>query len=368
MIRDTDVFIIGGGPAGLAAAIAARERGFVVTVADGARPPINKACGEGLMPDTLSALQGLGVNLSASDGAPFRGIRFWGRNIKVEADFPNGQGIGIPRTALHQILLRRASGIGVRFLWDTPVIGVRSNGALTADRIVSARWIIGADGAGSRVRKWCGLEDCVSSVCRYATRGHYRVPPWTQHAEVYWGATSQAYVTPVGEQSVCVVLISRRRGFRLSSLRDEFPALAARLKNAERIGAERGAVTLTRQLKNIYRGTVALVGDASGSVDAITGDGLNLSFQQASALAAALEAGDLRMYQQAHRRLARRPGYMARLLLLLDAHATLRDRTLAALAAHPEIFSRILRIHVGAASSMELASVGTLLGWRLVTT
>jgi flavin-dependent dehydrogenase len=44
---ETDVFIIGGGPAGLAAAIAAREKGCKVAVADCTRPPIDKACGEG---------------------------------------------------------------------------------------------------------------------------------------------------------------------------------------------------------------------------------------------------------------------------------------------------------------------------------
>ena len=65
MSRNTDVFVIGGGPAGLAAAIAARMRGFDVTVADGARPPIDKACGEGLMPETLAALQELGVGTDA---------------------------------------------------------------------------------------------------------------------------------------------------------------------------------------------------------------------------------------------------------------------------------------------------------------
>src|SRR5204862_8051575 len=53
--RSTDVFVIGGGPAGLAAAIAARRRGFDVTLADGAVPPIDKACGEGIMPDGIVA-------------------------------------------------------------------------------------------------------------------------------------------------------------------------------------------------------------------------------------------------------------------------------------------------------------------------
>ena len=53
--RSTDVFVIGGGPAGLAAAIAARRRGLDVTVADCSVPPIDKACGEGIMPDGLAA-------------------------------------------------------------------------------------------------------------------------------------------------------------------------------------------------------------------------------------------------------------------------------------------------------------------------
>ena len=55
-----DVFIVGGGPAGLATAIAARRRGLSVVVADGAVFPIDKPCGEGLMPDGVAALHQLG--------------------------------------------------------------------------------------------------------------------------------------------------------------------------------------------------------------------------------------------------------------------------------------------------------------------
>jgi flavin-dependent dehydrogenase len=54
LLNSTDVFVIGGGPAGLAAAIAARQQGFRVAVADSAQMPIDKR-GEGLMPDGLTA-------------------------------------------------------------------------------------------------------------------------------------------------------------------------------------------------------------------------------------------------------------------------------------------------------------------------
>ena len=89
--------------------------------------------------------------------------------------------------------------------------------------------------------------------------------------------------------------------------------------------------------------------------------------EDAEALAAAIEANDLGLYQTAHRRLTRRPAWMGRLLLLLDSSAGLRQRTLRAFSAHPDAFARTLAIHVGAASPSGLAAASALLGWRLVT-
>src|SRR5271165_1538919 len=101
-LRNAEVLVAGGGPAGLAAAIAARQAGFEVAVVDCARPPIDKACGEGIMPDGLSALTALGVPADVRHAAPFRGIRFINGPREVEAGFPSGVGYGIRRTLLHQ--------------------------------------------------------------------------------------------------------------------------------------------------------------------------------------------------------------------------------------------------------------------------
>src|ERR1035437_4975769 len=104
--RSTDVFVIGGGPAGLAAAIAARQRGFEVTLADCYIPPIDKACGEGIMPDGLAAARSLGIDLDAAGAQPFCGIRFCERGASVEARFPNGHGLGLRRSTLHSMIGR----------------------------------------------------------------------------------------------------------------------------------------------------------------------------------------------------------------------------------------------------------------------
>lgn len=362
----TDVFVIGGGPVGLAAAIATRRKGFEVIVADGVAPPIDKACGEGLMPDTIAALRTLGVDVGDGDGYAFRGIRFVEGKSSVDANFPNGHGIGVRRTVLHEKIAARAEACGVSLLWNTPVTGISADGVLVNGGVVRAKWIIGADGSNSRVRKWAGLDAHREHQRRFAFRRHYQVNPWTDCMEIYWGANAQAYVTPVGKEEVCVAILSRKQGVHFEMAMREFPELASRLDRAQPAGADRGAVTAMHSLERVARGRVALIGDASGGVDAITGDGLCLGFHQAEALADALEADDLAAYQTSHRRLAWRPTLMARFLLLLDAQPGLRRRVLRALSAGPDIFERLVAVHVGETSLSHLAATSALLGWRFM--
>lgn len=339
MVNQTDIFVVGGGPAGLAAAIAARLKGFDVVVADAAEPPIDKACGEGLMPDSLDALLRLGVAIDPEQSFAFRGIRFLGAGGSVAADFPRGHGIALRRVRLHQLLIDRARELGVTLLWRTHVTGVRD---------IRARWIIGADGENSRVRSWANLDAVRSESFRYGFRRHYRVAAWSDFMEVYWGPGCQMYVTPVGDDEACIALITRDPHMRLNDAIPRFPELARRIQGAAMVDRDRGAVTATRRLRRVYRGRIALVGDASGSVDAITGEGMGLAFRQALALADALVADNLDQYQAAHRRLARRPAFMAQLMLLLDRFPLLRPFVLRTFEAKPIIFERLLAVHVGA--------------------
>jgi len=361
----TDVFIVGAGPAGLAAAISARRRGLSVTVADRARPDIDKVCGEGLMPDALASLADLDVTLDAALGVPFRGIRFLGHGHSVAARFAERGGLGIRRTVLHRVLTTAAGQAGATLLWNSPVHEIDTHVVVAGGKQFHAHYIVGADGGASVVRSWARLDARRRDGLRYGFRRHYRVAPWTDHVEVYWGPSCQIYVTPVAADMVCIASLARQPELRLDGALALIPTVAGRLAKAEIVGPERGAVSASRELHRVTRGNVALIGDASGSVDAVTGQGMCLAFRQACALGDAMARGRLDDYQRAHEQIRRMPARMAGLLLLLDQRPSLRSRVLAGLESSPAVFSNLLATHNGARASLAASLVQ--LSWKLLT-
>jgi flavin-dependent dehydrogenase len=365
--RHSDVFIAGAGPAGLAAAIAVRRKGLSVTVADPALPPVDKACGEGLMPEGLAALRMLGVTIDPAHGRIFRGIRFCEARRAAAARFPEGYGLGIRRPHLHSLLIEHAERLGARICWGARVQGFDKGEVSVNGRAVRSRWIVGADGHNSAIRAWAGLGAGSISSQRFGFRRHFRVAPWTDHVEVHWGEQCQVYVTPVADDEVCVALITRDRRVRYERIFSEFENVARRLRGAEASSALKGSITVTRRFDAVARGRVALIGEASGSVDAITGEGMALAFRQAIALGEALAVGDLAVYQAEHRRIGRLAAGMAHLMLQMDRRPWLRRRVLSALAADPLLFPRFLAIHVGALRPLQFGLAGTAsLAWQLL--
>lgn len=325
-----DVLVAGGGPAGLAAAIAAAQAGMAVTVVDPRLPPVDKACGEGLMPGGVAALAGLGVH---PDGVAFRGIRYVHGPRHVEAEFAHGSGLGVRRTVLHARLAARADALGVAHVVGR-VGEVTQDGQTVHAAGLTARWLLAADGLHSPLRRQLGLDAPTRGRRRYGLRRHYALRPWTDMVEVHWSAGGEAYVTPVARDTVGVAVLFSGRG-TFDDLLAGFPTLSDRLAGAPACGPVRGAGPLRQRARRRVAGRVLLVGDAAGYVDALTGEGVALAVRSAETAVACLRADDPARYERAWRRLTRRYRALTSGLLAATAHPNTRAAIVPAATAAP---------------------------------
>jgi flavin-dependent dehydrogenase len=358
-MKEPDLLIVGGGPAGLFCAIAARRQGLTVELIEARKPPLDKACGEGLMPDGLALLQEAGVKLAK--GRSFAGISYHQGDLKVEGRFPAGYaGAGVRRLDLHQALVQRAEEVGVELRWGVKAEAILPTGIQTSEGNLPARYIVAADGLHSKLRQWSGLEAKPAKERRFGVRRHYAIEPWSDLVEVHWGQGVEAYITPVGEKEIGVAFLWSGRKASFNLLLDEFPELKERLAGAEATSKDRGAGPLEQRTQGLRQGKVLLLGDAAGYLDAITGEGLSLAFHQGAALVEAIADGRPESYPKQSKKLCRWPLLLTRLTLALERRPVLRERVLRAFAAEPKLFERFLAVHCRALPPVTLFASGFL--------
>jgi flavin-dependent dehydrogenase len=296
----TGVLVVGGGPVGLACSIEARLAGLDATVVEPRTGVIDKACGEGLMPGALPALARLGVT---PHGYPLRGVDYRDGRRSAQHRFAEGNALGVRRTTLHTALLARAEELGVRFLTDR-VDGVSQRAHQVRVRTVSGRdltgdWLLAADGLHSPVARLTGLHlPTPRARRRYGLRRHYAVEPWSDLIEIHWTRLGEIYVTPTADGMVGLALLARQ-GVRFDDALAACPELAARVKDARPVTDIRGAGPLRQNTRARTSGRVLLVGDASGYVDALTGEGIRIGVAQARAAVNAISAGEPARYERA---------------------------------------------------------------------
>jgi menaquinone-9 beta-reductase len=347
----SDALVVGAGPAGIATAIATSLKGLSVTVADPREPPIDKACGEGLLPEAVSILRTLGIDLTRSPALPLAGIRFIDGQYCASAPLSRGQAFGLRRTTLHQLLVDRACEAGVNFLWGARASQLEPGGARVDGNLFRCRWVVGADGQNSAVRKWAGLGAGSWLHSRFGFRRHFSIRPWSDFVEVHWGKRCQVFVTPVGCDEVGVATFSNDSRLRVDAALSLFPAIADRLRGARPSSSELGAITALSRERAVSTDRVALVGDASFSVDGLAGQGMSLALQQAVQLGEALARNDLSYYAAAHRRITKVPARVTRLLLQMGRSAWLRRKTIRLFASNAGLFSKAVSIHTGGIES-----------------
>ncbi len=332
-----DLIVAGGGPVGLAAAIAAAVAGLEVVVVEPREGPIDKACGEGLMPDALARLNALGID---PPGFAFAGIRYRSGSRTAEARFTAGPGRGVRRTVLHDAMRSRALDLGVGI-----VHGRVADVVQTGDGVLAAgmrgRYLIGADGLHSTVRRAAGLGGAATGKRRFGVRQHYRVAPWTNLVEVYWLPDREVYVTPVGEDCVGVAVLGRGP-LDLRPAIAALPRLEGHLAGAAAATPPRGAGPFRQSSTARVAGRVLLVGDAAGYVDALTGEGLRIGFAEARAAVDAIASGRPQGYEAEWKRITRSYRNLTSTLLRVSDAPALRPMIVPAAQAMPRTFTRIV--------------------------
>ncbi|MCV7178184.1 NAD(P)/FAD-dependent oxidoreductase [Mycolicibacterium sphagni] len=333
-----DLLVAGGGPAGLVTALHAARAGMAVTVVERRHPPIDKACGEGMMPYTVRQLDELGITLP---GKLFRGITYFDSQRRVDAPFRAGPGRGVRRTALHSALVEAAGAAGVELV--TAHVGSISQ---DADSVLCAgfraRYLAAADGLHSPIRRSLGLARPSRGSRRWGLRRHVRIAPWSDRVEVYWGDGAEAYVTPVADDCVGIAILTARQGSFESRLA-EFGELSDRV-NGHPHGPERAAGPLRQRVAGRTAGRIMLVGDAAGYVDALTGEGLGLAFGGAELLVNCVLADRPADYDRQWRQMTRRYRLLTAGLLHAVEFGPTRSRVVPAAAALPSAFTRIVNL------------------------
>jgi len=355
-----DVAVVGGGPAGLAAATFAARAGLTTVLCEQSPGPPEKACGEGIMPSGVRVLETLGARdlIGATDRAPLRGIRYVEEDgASAEGRLP-APGLGVRRTALTSALAQRAAECGVEILWGCPVRSFttddRAVSVTTSAGRLTAKLVIAADGLHSRLRRLAGLDRPTGSPQRFGLRQHFRLPPWSDFVEVHLGEGVEAFVTPAGALRVGVAFLWEKKAIpgpaSFEGLLGRFPALAARLADASADSRPRGAGPFSQRSRSRVADRFVLVGDAAGYVDPITGEGVSMGLACAQALGEILPGAlqrsvtreSLLPYERAFAREFRRYALVCRSVLGLARRPRLRRPLLRFLGAHPRIFDRLI--------------------------
>lgn len=344
-----DLLVVGGGPVGLAVALGATARGLRVTVIEPRPAPIDKACGEGLMPAGLAALRALGVDPLGRD---LLGITYVDGRHRATAAFPHGPGRGVRRTTLHAALAAAArdAGVSVRAASTT---GLTQDAAsvqveLSDGGRLRAPYVVAADGLHSPTRRRLGMDaPAHPGVRRHGLVRHYAVRPWSDRVEVHWSRIAEAYVTPLGDNLIGVALLTGAK-MPYDVLLAGMPELVSRLTGVPTVGRDLGAGPFGRVAASRVSGRVLLVGDAGGYVDALTGEGVSVGLRQAEAAVAAVAADDPASYRAASHAVTASADRMTRALVWAATHTRTRRLIVPAAAAVPTVFAKAVALAAAA--------------------
>jgi len=373
-VTEPDVVVIGGGPAGLAAAIVCATHGLTTRMVERHPSPVDKPCGEGLLPNGVAALARIGIEaeLVAAHAQAIVGIRYHTPQGRMaEASFEGPTGLGIRRTDLSRVLFAHARtlpGLAV-VTGEAAVAAVDDSGrprVRAAGTTYRPKLVIGADGLHSRTRDSVGIAVERRGHSRWGCRQHFDGEPWTDHVEVYFARGFEVYVTPVARGVNVAVLWDTRvvhppaGRSPVASLVAQVPALAPQLIRRAPSDPARAGGPFDVRVRRPWRLGVLLIGDAAGYVDALTGEGVGVALEQAALLSstvvpalrrtphgAVIDSDALARFAQAARSRSRSNRLLTRVLVRIAQHPALVEGIVGALASSPTLFAHLLDVNMG---------------------
>jgi menaquinone-9 beta-reductase len=314
IIEEAELVVVGAGPAGSACAARAAERGLDVLLIDQDDFPRDKPCGDGVTRSGVAYLLELGLDDLVERSQPIEGARIFfphgpehRRRYETRRDHPQ-HARTIPRTTMDHALRDAAVARGARFLRarvDGPAsdgaVGVEVEQAGAAAR-VSARIVVAADGATSRMRRQCGIRRSPDRILFYAVRQYARTeraldPVFHMYFPVVFegrGVAGYGWVFPIGTHLANVGIgYMRGLGGPTPPLRLVLAQFVRKLAEAPRHygalelrGKPFGSpVAVDFERERCSRGNVLFVGDAAGTVDPFSGEGIALAFRAGTLVA-----------------------------------------------------------------------------------
>jgi geranylgeranyl reductase family protein len=294
-----DVAVVGGGPAGAAAAITLARDGRDVVLVDKARFPRDKCCGDGLTTGALRLLEQLGLDPGAVDS--------WQPVSDVVVRSPSGHQVVFPlprhrglyaavarRVDLDSALVDLARSSGVKVLDGHALLGARNE----ADRVVldvdgigpvHARYAVGADGVWSPLRKslgaaspgylgeWHAFRQYFTDVSRAAGRELF---VWFEPDLLPGYAWS--FPLPDGRANVGFGIQRGGKVARVQDMKQLWPEVLARPHVREVLGESARAesphkawpIPARVDVVQLTAGRALFVGDAACATDPMTGEGI----------------------------------------------------------------------------------------------
>ncbi|HEV7654263.1 MAG TPA: geranylgeranyl reductase family protein [Mycobacteriales bacterium] len=281
-----DLVVVGGGPAGSAAALAARLRkpDARVLLLDRADFPRDKACGDGIAAHGRDVLAKLGVPDLIADYTPSTKLSVispGGATVSAYAARPNHV---VPRKVFDARLVDAARAAGVEVRKHRVREITQSAGTVTVDGI-EAKAVVAADGANSGIRKLLGIPAGKEKHTAIAVRGYADLPPDSERADgaqfiamQKQGWPAYAWSFPIGDGTANIgfgMLLPKLhaaegpgRQVLHGRLKALLPDLTGRDLLAHHLPLSTGRPATPG------RGRVLLAGDAASLINPLTGEGI----------------------------------------------------------------------------------------------